>query len=265
MNITIVYKTYEQDLQWLKYSLLSVKKYVINYKTILIYCHDKAIDALVRLLADIQIDATVLPVQYDYHGYIKQMVVKCLCYKDITTKYIAILDSDTIFTNHYDLDNLIRSDGRIEWIYSQKASNSSGPEWVVWKQAFEDMTKTPQTTHFMSNGFPFVFTRESLENADTAFKDLHKMDYNEFCMRRLQGKNITIYDKITDKFLILATVFEEFEWLGYYCKHNSPDYVFLDNKHNSRNIWPILKQYWSHGTITPSIKKEIENILFASI
>ena len=260
-DITIVYKTYENDLQWLRYSLLSIKKFVTNYNAILIYCHDKAIDSLTRLLIDIKMDVTVLPVTYDFHGYIKQMVVKCMCYKDVTTKYVVILDSDTVFTKNYDMGDLIRADGKIEWIYSMKTVNSTGPEWVVWKKAYEDMTNTPQNIHFMSNGFPFIFTRESLEKAEQAFKSRHRMDYNEFCLKRLKSKNIKISDKITDNFPILATIFEEFEWLGYYCKNNSSDYVFLDNTNNSRNIWSVLKQHWSHGGITKEIKNELETTL----
>ncbi len=39
-NITVVYKTYNNDLQLLYYSLLSVKKFVRGIKEIIIYCHD---------------------------------------------------------------------------------------------------------------------------------------------------------------------------------------------------------------------------------
>ena len=37
MSYTIVYKTYENDLQWLYYSLLSVNKYVYDVDEIIIY------------------------------------------------------------------------------------------------------------------------------------------------------------------------------------------------------------------------------------
>ena len=49
-DITIVYKTYANDLPWLKYSLLSLKKYATNYKNINIYCHDEAYSQLCMML-----------------------------------------------------------------------------------------------------------------------------------------------------------------------------------------------------------------------
>ena len=260
-DITIMYKTYENDIEWLKYSLLSVRKYIKGYKNIVIYCHDKALEKLHTMLKDIDMSITVIPVTYDFHGYIKQMVVKCECYKDIHSKYIVIFDSDLLFTDYYDLNNLIGSNGKIQWLYSKKTATSVGPEWHVWKKSFEDMTKTPQDIHFMSNGFPFIFTRESLEKAAIAFQTLHNMSYSEFCISRLNNNNIKIHDKILDTFPILATIFEEFEWLGFYCKSSSLDYEFLNSNCSGREVHSKTKQYWSHGGLTLEIEREIKKTL----
>jgi hypothetical protein len=261
-DITIVYKTFENDLQWLKYSLYSLKKFVTNYNMIIIYCHNVAVEKLNDIIKEVDIIVTIIPVVYNYHGYIKQMTVKCLCYKDIITKYIVILDSDLIFSNYYNINDLINDDGIIEWRYSEKDNmNNKQGEWKVWKKAYEDMTNTPQNIHFMSNHHPFVFTKTSMEDADKAFTLKHNMNYDNFCIKRLNENNIKIGDDIKKNFNKLSTVFTEFEWLGYYCFTNSKDYKFINIKDNNRKINSILKQYWSHGGITPKIKLEIENIL----
>ena len=79
-DITLVYKTYQNDLQWLKYSLLSVKKYLSNYKYIIIYCHDVSCGPLNKIIEEVNIKCRIIPVHYNFNGYIKQMTVKCECY-----------------------------------------------------------------------------------------------------------------------------------------------------------------------------------------
>ena len=77
MEYTIVYKTYEQDLKWLKYSLLSVDKFLSGMKEVIIYYHDKCYDNIIQMLNSINLNFKyrLIPVEYDINGYIKQMVV----------------------------------------------------------------------------------------------------------------------------------------------------------------------------------------------
>ena len=209
--ITIVYKTYKADLIWLRYSLMSIKKYVTGYSEIVLYCHDVCCGELYKLIDELNIQCRIIPVSYDLHGYIKQMIVKCECYKDINTKYIVIMDSDTLFKSPLDISTAI-IDNKIEWIYSKKQNNNStGPEWSVWKKAYEDQTKEIQDKHYMSNGFPFILTRKSLENADLKFREIHGVGYKEYCKKRLDNFKIIPSDEIRPIFMKLATVFEEFE------------------------------------------------------
>lgn len=268
-DFTIVYKTYEPDLEWIKYSLLGIQKFVTDYIKIIIYCHDQAVEKLQIMLKEIRLEICVIPVFYDFHGYIKAGVVKCECFRDITTKYVVILDSDTIFKKPVNLSNLLLRDGKIEWFYADKNDNNDSAIqecFSVWREAYESMTKSKQDFHFMANGFPFVFTRNSLEDAYYAFKTLHSEDYSEFCNRRLKEKGILINNSIQSKFRNLATVFNEFEWLGFFFKNNSPDYVFLnvnstENRERIRERNEQLFQYWSHGGITDNIRQEIHMIL----
>lgn len=250
-DVTVVYKTYGPDLPWLRHSLLNLKKFVV-YTELLIYVHDASEDNLKQMLTDIGVVARVLPVCYRMNGYVQQMIVKAECYKDVTTPYVVILDSDTIFTARFDLHILVED--KIQWTYSNKTEKPHLNEWVVWKDAYEAMTRTNQSMHFMSTSFPFVFTRSSMERAATEFNHLHGVDYATFCMDRLQKRNLAIDSSVTDNFTALATVFSEFEWLGFSCMTHSPKDYFFTTK-QSRKV-PI-KQYWSHGGLTDEVLKEL--------
>jgi len=271
---TLIYKTYKNDLDWLKYSLLSLKKYLdpINIFEIIIYTHDVAFVDLCNLIKLIDmntfITCRIIPVHYDYHGYIKQMVVKSTCYLDCQTKYIIILDSDLILKQKLNCSHFIKDDGKIEWFYLKKEDDPTNVVFNVWKTAYEDSTYTKQKNHYMSNGFPFVFTKKSLENAHNKFIELHKCNYDQYCKQRCILYKIPIHVKITDAFPKLSKIFEEFEYLGFFCHNYSDEYNFLTTKEllmkkqlQQINNHSFFIQNWSHGGITPKILNEINAIL----
>jgi len=253
-KFTIVYKTFGPDLPWLKYSLKSVKKYVAYYTALVIYCHDEAVEELHKLLFEVGMEATVIPVHYTMHGYIQQMVVKAESYNDVTTPYVVILDSDNVFKAPFDLRTLMQE--KISWTYSTKEATPAAPEWSVWKEAYEAMTNTPQTIHFMANQFPFIFTRASLQIAAEEFQKMHGVSYTTFCERRLAALQVPIGASIQGNFMKLATVFEEFEWLGFSCMRHSPQDYFFTTK-VVRNV--PLKQFWSHGGLD-AVEAELKSL-----
>ena len=243
-KFTLVYKTYGPDLPWLKHSLKSVKKYVAYYTALVIYCHDEAVEDLRSLLREVDVAATVIPVRYTMHGYIQQQIVKLECYKDVETPFLVIMDSDVMFTAPFDLRTLMQE--KISWTYSTKAATSSALEWSVWKEAYEAMTKTPHTLHFMTNHFPFVLTRTSLATAADEFQKLHGVDYAAFCQARLHALHLPANATVRDYFAELATVFTEFEWIGFACMRHCPqDYYFTTKV--VRNV--PATQFWSHGGV----------------
>jgi hypothetical protein len=262
-KITIVYKTYKNDIPWMRYSLLSVEKFVRMDYEIIIYCHDACSTEVYSLLEEINIRAKVIPVVYDIHGYIKQMVVKLDCYKDVETKYMCIVDCDVIFIDYIFSNDFVNDDETIDWQYSIKKEDSTGPEWTVWKKAYEDQTKTEQDKHYMSNGSPFIFEKTSLERSAEMFQKMHGKTYHEYCKERLEALNLTPDDPIRPNFMALASVFEEFEWFGFYC-HLFEDKLYNFKIHgqvNRREIWKKTKQFWSHGGITEEIKTFLDSRL----
>lgn len=264
-DITVIYKTYNNDLQWLYYSLLSIKKFVSGIKEIIIYCHDACLKKLVKLVNNVNlsnIEYRIIPVSYDFHGYLKQMVVKSMCFNDINTKYIVILDSDNIINTSINFKDLIDPSGKIVWYYLDNIPKDS--DVIVWKEAYETMTKTTQNVHYMENHFPFIFTKKSMKEAYNKFIEMHGIDYDTFCKRGCEKYNIKIEDSIAGskgRFSDMAKVFEEFEWLGYYCHNFSKDYIFRPVELKNKDKKSIIIQFWSHGGLTNDIKKQIETIL----
>ena len=55
--------------------------------------------------------------------------------------------------------------------------------------------------------------------------------------------------------MIMATVFEEFEYLGWFSHKFTDDYNFIEGP-NELNI-KIKKQFWSHGGLSENIESEI--------
>ena len=273
-NFSIIYKTYKNDLQWLEYSLLSLKKFLdpTNVFELIIYTHDIVFDDVFQLLNKIQlkhfINYRIINVHYNYHGYIKQQQVKADCYKDIKTKYVMFLDSDLLLKKPLNLNYLLREDGKLAWKYLRKEDDPHNPVFTVWKKACEDATRTLKTFHYMSNGFPFIFTRQSLEDAANKFKEIHNCDYESYCHTRCDNENIRVEDSTVDVFDRLSRVFTEFEYLGYYCHNFSNDYVFtttlycrMDAQFQKNNEDSYFIQNWSHGGLNNETLQKIKQIL----
>jgi hypothetical protein len=260
---SIVYKTYENDLKWLRYSLLSLNKFLTddNYE-IVIYYHDECKANLDKLVSDIDFkcDVRLIPVTYDIHGYIKQMVVKCMCFMDIENEYIMVVDSDVIFNDYFSYKDMM-SDGKINWFYLNRTEeNYNDEQWLVWQDSVFGMTNQDMNIYYMYNGFPYLFKRETLEKAYHKFIELNGLSYNDFCKNKLELKDVNVNDNISGsdgKFMIMATIFEEFEYLGWFADNFTNDYNFIEGP----NKWNVRKQFWSHGGLNENIESEIHDMI----
>ena len=271
---TIIYKTYEKDFVWLEYSLLSLQKYLetTNIFEIIFYVKDMDYFLLIDLLQKIKMydftQCRVIAVHYDYYGYIKQQVVKANCYKDCVTDYIVILDSDLLLHKPLNLQIFIKENGKIDWKYLKIEDNPNYNVFSTWKTAYEDSTFTPKNFHYMSNGFPFVFTKRSLEAAANKFIEMHYYDYDAYCKIRCEIFHIQINDIASHIFDRMSSVFTEFEYLGFFCHNFSDDYNFIhtpicmmNSQFRKFDTESFFIQNWSHSEITEDIKKNINSII----
>lgn len=258
---TIILKTYKNDLKYIKFNLLSLIKYLdfSNIHEIILYVHDIVNNELLTIVKEINLDEYILfriiPVHYDYHGYLKQMEVKCLCYKDCNTDYIVILDSDLLLTQNLNFNSLL-FDGKIKWYYGDNKVISK--EHKVWNTAIENSTLCKQYYHYLTNGYPFIFTKHSLLKANEHFKELHKCDYPDYIKKRCNENCISIGEDIGSSFFKLVKVFTEYEYLGWWCHNYSDDFLFLQDESNIRGTKYFI-QHWSHGGITDDYLLQVKN------
>jgi hypothetical protein len=271
--VTIVYKTYKNDLEWLKYSLLSLLKY-LDFSfifEIIIYTHDVVCYDVNEIIDFIKlrkhIHVRVIPVHYNYHGYIKQQVVKLSCYEDCFTKYILLLDSDLLLKKPFNPLNMIKNE-KIEWAYLPIENDPNNHVFSVWKTAYKNITKLEKNVHYMSNGFPFIFTKKSMEEAYNKFIELNGMSYEDYCLKRCTEENININQSTKEIFGKLSTIFTEFEYIGFFCHHFSQDYIFypiqkckMSEQCENYNTESYFIQNWSHGGMNENIKSKIQSIL----
>ena len=259
MQFTVVYKTYKNDLKWLRYSLLSLQKYVSDISEMIIYYHDECEKELNDMLETLNLTLKyrLIPVVYDMNGYLKQMVVKCMCFEDVNTEFIMYMDSDVIFSDNYTPKSVIE-ENKIKWFIQKRNEHNYNVDfWLVWEKSVEKMTNDKMSVFYMSNEFPFILKRETIEKAYHKFIEIHGVDYNTFCKDLLDLNNVKVNDSIVDNFLTMATIFEEFEYLGWYSSNFTDDYIFTEE----RDYQIFKKQFWSHGGLTEEIEVEIKKML----
>jgi hypothetical protein len=273
-KFTIVYKTYKNDLEWFRWSLLSLKKFLNkeDILEVLVYTHDIVENDVKNILNELQFESflpiRIFPIHYNYHGYIKQMVVKVNCYKDVQTPFIIILDSDVIFKQNILFSSLLTKDNKINWYYLDKKDDENAVEFSVWKEAVENSTHQEFNKYYMANSFPFILNKSSMEKADLKFKELNNCDYEYYCYNKCHDSNINVDESTVSQFGKLSKIFEEFEFLGWYNHyHNSLDYNFISfhdalKKNELINYsTTYCKQFWSHGGLNDELLNEIKTIL----
>jgi len=260
-DLTIVYKTYRNDLTWLKYSLASIKKFFKHPHKLLIYCHDECISELKAMLADGQTEARVVSVEYDIHGYLKQQVVKVMCWQDVDTKYVVLMDSDIVLTKPMHL-SYFTNEGRIKWHYLvRNAESESSIHWPAWQESVLKMTGEPMKDYYMHCAFPFFFKTKTLQDASDKFTQMHGYGYNEYCKNGQKIFGINTSDLIAGpygKFPWLSKIFTEFGFIGWYCRNFSNDYEFIEGDNHDATTARI--QFWSHGGIR-KFEEQIKAIL----
>jgi hypothetical protein len=253
-DFTLVYNTYEKDIEWLRYALLSAKKY-INTSNILIYYHNTCEQQLLNMLKEVNINCKCIPVYYDYHGYLKAMVTKCICFNDVITPYVVITDSDTLFIKPFKLEDEF-IDERLKFHYRRITDNETNR---VWDEAVLRMTKEEIVNIYECNSHPLVFKTITLKEAYQKFYEMHNVDYSIFCKQLSSAFGIAINQSDFDKkwFSKVSRVFYDFEWLGWFIHHfASHDYLMLETPRAMR-----VRQFRSYGGITPAVKYEIQQYL----
>jgi len=233
MNISIFIRTYKNDLEWLKYCLKSIHKYVTGYNRIVVCIPENQ----VRLLKDFNLEYVVTcPVYED--DYLGQQVSKLMADTYCGSEYVVYVDSDCVFTEPVDLTKRMFFKGK-PILY--KTHYSKVGEAICWKDVTEKSLNIKGIEWEYMRRMPIIYKSETI-------KDLR--DYLEL-----------IHDRTLENHVIARKyrTYSEFNVLGAYaesfCKD---DYHIHDTEFG---IEPnFLIQHWSWGGVTPEIRKHIEEI-----
>lgn len=226
-KIDIFIRTYHKDLEFLKYCLRSIHKFVTGYNKIIICIPEE--DA--HLLQDWNLtqEEIILWNPVCKNGYIDQQISKLKAYEMCDADYILYVDSDVCFTTPTDLSEFFVNDKP----YLMKTRYELVGDAICWKQCTEEILGITLKYEYMRR-IPIMFKRSTL----TAL-----------------SKHIDVLE------LAKRERLSEFNLIGAFAAlTNLDEYHIIDTEHEALPK-QVAKQFWSWGNITPKVKDELETIL----
>jgi hypothetical protein len=154
ITVDIFYKTYINDIEWLKYSLKSLTKHVKGYNNIVIIVPNK------ELLNGVDLpERTIVRDVIEYgNGYLFQQVCKIQAHKYCDAEFIFFSDSDCIFDHDINVQDFV-SDGNPEILYTHYSKVGDA---VCWKKPTETFIKERVDYEFMRRNC-LIYHRSTLE------------------------------------------------------------------------------------------------------
>jgi len=230
MSIDIFIRTYEKDFFLLKYSIISISKFLKGFRYLHICTREKDYDSLLNLLACKELNNIKNIITHKSHDfpdnidYCGQQIIKMSadCFSD--AKYICFTDSDTIY---YDEINLEK-----EFINENNTVNFFVDEWKnvgdanCWKSC---LTKLNLLTKYeFMRRLPIVCPGKILKDVRKYIEKINNKTFIEECLSIFNNGGIS-------EFNIMSSYM--------YLFHN--DEANFININDAKQL-PIL-QLWSHS------------------
>jgi len=244
LPVSIFIKTCSKDYAWLRYCLLSVRKFCSGFQSVVIVCDD--VDRNISGWIGDMMAGCACSVQYaetrsSCTGYLQQQAVKlrALEYCPTETQAVLFLDSDTIFTRPVTPHCFLAAGAPIlaKASYEYLSQTETGKPAVAWKAITEAAVGRPVSFEYMRQ-MPIVIHRQTLLECQS--------QYPHWYEAIMSGR---------------VTEFSEFNAMGSVAEHTHPWlYKIRDvGTECSGDVYSI--QYWSWGGITPEIRRSIEEVL----
>lgn len=229
---TIFIKTWTGDLEWLPYCLDSIHKYGSGFDNVIVVSDRSCLKEVQDICLIHSLNAYVIPVNDWDNGYVQQQWVKLHADSYTESEYILYVDSDCVFHTPF-TPNSFMQDG-LPILMKTKYGNLEGAE--AWKKITEDFVNFPVEYEYMRR-LPWMYRSDTLKH----FRNC--------------------YPQIDDHLKSLTTRdFSEFNVLGAFIdKHEAYRYMITDTE-----VWippSVARQFWSWGTVTNEVRKEIEGYL----
>lgn len=236
MTTDIFIRTYEKDLEWLKYCLKSIHKYVTGYRQIIICIPEPQRKLLDKGGLTSEKIVTCPVYKEDYLG---QQISKMLSYEYTDAQAIVFVDSDCCFNKYVDFSiELFENEKPI--IY--KTLYEKVGDAICWKGITEKVTGQDNIAYEYMRKLPFIFLSETLQRANNYIVEKHNVSLEHYVTSQ-PGRH-----------------FSEFNYLGAFADlHEKENYRFKDTEIEGHGN-TYLKQGWSWGGLTPEIKAELEAV-----
>jgi len=190
MKVTIFTVSYDNDLEFLKYNLKSIRKFCKGYhKNIVLLDGGDSCSKTIAYLDSIDqpyfIDTEAVQIK---NGYVRQQYIKFKAdqYMPESCEYISWVDSDNIFTKKHSPEVYFKDDKPIilkqkyKDIY-KKIKNRKGEEserdinaFRVWQETTSKLIGFEVEYEYMQS-MPFVYPVETQKRFRNYLEDLHSM------------------------------------------------------------------------------------------
>ena len=166
MNVDIFIRTYEKDLEWLKYALKSIRLHVTGYRNIVITIPDE------RLIAKSS-DYVVIQVEDLKDGYLGQQFTKMNAHLYTDADAVVFWDSDVMACEPVDVS---------EWFYNGKPivyKTSYNSIDTPWKPITEKVVGFSVEWEYMRR-MPLVYFTDTIAASSKWIENKHKVTLRKY-------------------------------------------------------------------------------------
>lgn len=245
MSTTIFISSYFKDLPWLEHCLRSIQKFATGFEEVVVQVpldlHMSEMNDLCKRHGASAVAGMEEPVG---KGNLCQQIYKARADKECSGDFILYMDSDCVFTAPV-----------TPATYFEESELQSLPYLCIrpWLKCREDEQKAWRETTDKCIGFrtdystmcrhPAVHPRWVLPKLRDYISRVHRMQFVEFMLSRKPD---------------FPQGVSEFNLIGNFARQFYPEnYAWVDLSTQPEPFNP-LKQFWSHGSITPEIKSELK-------
>lgn len=228
MTASIFVKTCRKDLEWFRYSLLSMARWGRGFSELVVVTDEDC-----RGLLEVMEQAcSISYVPTTSNGYIQQQAIKLEADRYCSSEHILFVDSDCVFFKPFTPFSFMRYGKPI--LLKTRYGNLGGGE--AWKAITESVVGWDVEFEYMRR-LPLMYRKDTFPKFRERFPQLlPKLD------------------------MMQTRDFSEFNAIGAFIEKESPEgYDIVDTKD-----WipeAVAKQFWSWGGISDEIKNEMERMI----
>lgn len=225
--VSIFIRTFEGDLDWLRYCLASIHRNLAGWGEIVICIPEGQVDKLKGLITN-EIVVTCPAYSDDYIG---QQISKLQAYRHVKGEFVLYVASDVVFSPGANVSAYFQ-DGKpviLKESYARLDSRHPHLDTRKWQDVVNLIFGAKPSHEYMRRA-PQIFRTETLAALDRAFPQLE-----DHALRQPNRR------------------FSEFNVLGYFVERYEPfNYIIIDLEHEPLPPNPAM-QYWSWGGVSPDI------------